>query len=102
LTFSGKLEDPEPMTLEELKDCAGFTVQVLLNGSPDLAQIESRFSADGLPHLSCPPSPGSWSRLLLLPITEDVAAKMSRNGDRNLFSTIHLIRESEDVARYAE
>jgi hypothetical protein len=102
LTFSGKLEDPEPMTLEELKDCAGFTVQVSLNGFDALAHIESRFSADGLPHLSCPPLTGSWSRLLLLHITEETAEKMSRNGDRNLFSTIHLIRESEDVARYAE
>lgn len=90
------------MTLDELKDCAGFTVQVVLNGSDALAQIESRFSADGLPHLSCPASTGSWSRLLLLPITAEVAVKMSRNGGRNLFSTIHLIRESEDVARYAE
>jgi len=91
------------MTLEELKECAGFTVQVKLNGSDALAQIESRFSADKLPHLSCPaPTDGSWRKLVLLPISEEVAAKMTPNGSSNLFSTIHLIRESEDKARYAE
>jgi hypothetical protein len=90
------------MTIDELKDCEGFTVQVVLNGSPGLAQIESRIFENGLPHLSCPPLVGSWSRPLWLPITEEVATKMSRNGHRNLFSTIRLIRESEDVARYAE
>ena len=90
------------MTIDELKDCEGFTVQVVLNGSPGLARIDSSFSEDGLPHLSCPVLVGSWSRPLLLPITEEVAAKMSRNGDTNLFSTIHLIRESDDVASYAE
>ena len=90
------------MTLEDLKDCAGFTVQVSLDGANALAQIDPRFSSDGSPQLMCPsPSDGSWGRVVLLPITEEIAAKMSLNGLTNLFSTIHLAKEG-DTVRYAE
>ena len=91
------------MKLEELKNCAGFTVQVSLDGSDALAQIEPRFSADGLPHLACPPPlDGSWGDIVLLPISEEVAAKMSLNGIKNIFSTICLTSEGHGAARYAE
>ena len=91
------------MTLEELQKCAGFTVQVSLDGVDALADIETRFSADGLPHLSCPPPlDGSWGEVVLLPITEETAAKMRPNGGNNLISSIRLTREGNGTIRYAE
>ena len=92
-----------PMTLEELKDCAGFTVQVTIDGLNALAQIESRYSADGLPHLACPaPLDESWGDVILLPISEKVAAKMFLNGGNNLFSTICLTTHGDGTVQYAE
>lgn len=38
----------------------------------------------------------------MLPISEEMAAKMSLNGIKNLFSTICLTSEGDGAARYAE
>lgn len=84
------------MTLEEINDCSGFTVQVTLNGVEATAEIRAAFSPGAPPRLLCPQTPDlTWERELSLTITEDVAAKMSLNGANNIFSTIHLMRDGE-------
>jgi len=92
------------MTLEQLKDCQGFSVSVSLDGGEALAQIESRFSKDGFPQLSCPPPKGDEppAKVVMLPITEEVAAKMVLIGGNNLLSTIRLASEGDGTVRYAE
>jgi len=90
------------MKLEEIQDCVGFSVQVSVNGVDAIAEIETRFSANGLPHLSCPPPlDGSFGDVDLLPITQEIAEKMRLTGGRNFFSTIQLTKDGAGKHRYA-
>jgi hypothetical protein len=82
------------MTLEELKECDGFTVQVSMDGRDALASISTRFSPDGRPELLWPaPLHGVWEDLLRLQLTDDDIAAFSLNGPHNIFSTIRLSTE---------
>ena len=91
------------MTLEELKSCHGFTVQVSLDGAEGLARIDTLLSADGQPMLSCPsPSGGRWGDVTLLPISEGRAASFRMNGTGNIFSMICLVTDGSKDFRYAE
>lgn len=80
------------MTLEELKQCDGFTVQVMLDGNGAIASIETRLSQDGRPRLSWPLA-GEWKDELLLPLSENDAASFRINGDGNIYSAIRLSTE---------
>jgi hypothetical protein len=77
------------MTLEELKQCDGFTVQVTLDGTDALATIEVRLSPNGQPQLSWP-NGGEWEDVLLLPLSEEDAASFQLNGSGNIYSAIRL------------
>lgn len=77
------------MTLEELKQCDGFTVQVTLDGTDALASIEVRLSPNGQPQLSWPIGRG-FEDVLLLPLSEEDAASFRLNGNENIYSAIRL------------
>lgn len=77
------------MTLEELKQCDGYTVQVTLDGTDALATIEVRLSPNGQPHLSWPVG-GQWDDGLLLPLSEEDAGSFRLNGNENIYSAIRL------------
>ena len=61
------------MTIDELKACNGFIVQVSLDGESALSTIDTLLSPDGQPKLSCPPpNNGDWTDVTLLPISVEV------------------------------
>lgn len=78
------------MKLEDLKKCGGYTVQVMLDGKPTDAIIDTTLSTDGQPKLMWPAIDGTWEDVLLLPITEDDAAFFIPNGHENFLSKICL------------
>ena len=79
------------MTLDEIKHCDGFTVQVTLDGTDTLASIEMH-SPNGQPQLSWPIA-GEWEDVLLLPLSEEDVASFRLNGNENIFSSIRLCTE---------
>jgi len=80
------------MTLEELKQCVGFTVQVKLDGNDALASIEKHSSENEQPHLSWPLE-GEWAEELRLPLSEDDITSFRLNGPENIYSAIRLSTE---------
>lgn len=80
------------MFLEELKQCDGFTVQVMLDGNDALASIEVRLSPNGQPQLSWPIG-GKSEDVLLLPLSEEDAASFRLNGNESIYSAIRLSTE---------
>ncbi len=77
------------MTLDELKQRNGFTVQVTLDGRADIASIETQLSPNGQPHLAWPHA-GEFEDVLLLPLSEEDAASFRLNGNENICSAIKL------------
>ncbi len=80
------------MTLEQLKMCSGYTVQVTLDGVEALATIEIDWS--GSPQLSWPDS-SEWKVSFLLPLTEEDASLFRMNSNNNLHSRIRLSTSKE-------
>ncbi len=86
------------MTIDELKECYGSTVQVELDGEEALGRLVEK---DDSPMLEWPPPvSGEWDAITLVPLTEDDIDALNRNGEGNLFSKIHLT--SEDGKRRIE
>ena len=80
------------MTMEELKACNGYTVQVSLDGADALATIEVPNSADARPALSWPvlTDGEQWDRAMLLPLTDRDIASFSVSGHQHIVSDIRL------------
>jgi hypothetical protein len=77
------------MTLEELKQCDGFTLQVTLDGNDALAAIEVSLSPNGQPHFSWPIGEKEED-VHLLPLSGEDAASLRLNGNENIYSPIRL------------
>ncbi|MDA7673157.1 hypothetical protein OAK81_00345 [Verrucomicrobiales bacterium] len=79
------------MTIDELKECYGFTVQVGLDGGEALGRLIER---DGSPMLEWPPPlSGEWDTVTVVPLTEEDIHALNRNGEGNLYSKIRLTSE---------
>ena len=83
------------MTLEELKECEGSYVHVLLDGQDALGTVSSRFSQDGRPVLEwpAPANVGVWEDLRVEPLTDQDIAALYLNEDDTISSTIRLSNE---------
>lgn len=81
------------MTIQDLHDCHGYTVQVTLDGEDDFAELNFPESAT-IPKLIWPaPLTGAWEDVYEVPLSAAHIESFRMNGHRNIFSSLSLSSE---------
>lgn len=81
------------MTRDELKSCSGYTVQIMLDGKEELADLNAQDPKRAF--ITCPKK-GVWTDIRPYFLSDDEIAGLSPNGPHNLFSRITLISPPPD------
>jgi hypothetical protein len=84
------------MTLEELQQCHGYSVQVSLDDRDALADVHIAESENARPALLWPaPLNGPCEDVKVIPLSDADIEAFRMNGATNIFSTIRLSSEGE-------
>ncbi|PYK39621.1 MAG: hypothetical protein DME60_09430 [Verrucomicrobia bacterium] len=75
------------MTRDDLKSCSGYTVQIILDGKKELADLNAEDPTKAF--LTCPKL-GVWTDVRPYLLSDEDVSGLSPNGPHNLFSRITL------------
>jgi hypothetical protein len=75
------------MKRDDLKSCSGYTVQIILDGKEELADLNAEDPKKAF--LTCPKK-GVWTDMPPYFLSDDDISHFSPNGTHNLFSRIAL------------
>jgi hypothetical protein len=81
------------MKRDDLKSCSGYTVQVIMDGKEELADLDAENPEKAFLTV---PKVGRWTNIHPYYLSDEDIASLSPNGPNNLFSRITLSSPPSD------